>query len=41
MNFSDFFLGLSWYKFAPVFLKKKILSEGEKSLSEGEKDILL
>ena len=23
MNFSDFFLGFSWYKSAPVFLKKK------------------
>lgn len=28
MNFSDFFLGLSWYKLHLPFLKK-ILSEGE------------
>ena len=29
------FLGFSWYKSVPI------LSEGEKSLSEGEKDTLL
>ena len=29
MNFSDFFLGLSWYKSAPVFLKKKYYLRGK------------